>query len=80
MVVGAVAHEIAARIAEIGIFREPRRPREIERIRRGEAEQVAVELAALGKLLDIEAEMTEPPNLERLRQVNAANIVASVDR
>src|ERR1700736_782909 len=44
VVVGPVAHEITARVAEIGILGEPR---EIERIGGGKAEQVAIELAAL---------------------------------
>ena len=47
VVVGAVAHEIAVRVAEIGILREPRRAREIGLVGDREAEQVAVELAAL---------------------------------
>ena len=76
VMVGAVAHEIAARVADIGVFREPRHARKIERVGGGKAQQIAVELAALGQFLDIEAEMSEPANLERPRQINPADIVA----
>src|SRR5260370_5179198 len=80
VVVGPIAHEIAARVAEIGVFRKPRRPREIQGIRRGEAEQVAIEFAAFGELLDIEPEMAEAADLERPLQVNPTDIVALLPR
>ncbi len=80
VMVGAVAHEIAARIADIGILREPRRPRKIERVGGGKAEQIAIKLAALGQFLDIEAEMAEPADLERPRQQHPADIVALGNR
>ena len=76
VMVGAVAHEIAARVAEIGILREPGRPRKIERVGSSKAEQVAIERAALRQFFDIEAEMAEPADLERPRQKDPADIVA----
>ena len=79
VVVGPVAHEIAARVAEIGILREPRRAREIECVGSRKAEQVAIELAALGQFLDIEPEMAEAADLERPLQVYPADIVALGD-
>ena len=76
VVVGPIAHEITARIAEIGVLRKPRRPREIERIGGGKAEQVAIEFAAFRQFFDIEPEMAEAADLERPLQVNPADIVA----
>jgi hypothetical protein len=80
VVVGSVAHEITARVAQIGILRKPRRPRKIERVGGREPEQVAIEFAPLRKPLDIEPEMAEPADLERPRQEDPADIVAPVDR
>src|SRR5205085_8436812 len=65
VMVGPVAHEITARVAEIGVLREPRGPREIERVGSGKAEQVAIKFAALRQSLDIEPEMAEAADLER---------------
>ncbi len=48
VMVGAVAHKIATRVADVLIFREPWRPRKIERVGGGEAEEIAIKLAALG--------------------------------
>ena len=76
VVIRPIAHEIAARVAEIGILRKPRRSGEIERVGSGEAEQVAIEFAAFGQFLDIEPEMAEAADLERPLQVNPADIVA----
>src|SRR4029077_5238719 len=80
VMVGAVAHKIAVRVAEVGVLRVPGCAREIERVRGRKTEQVAVEFAPLGKLFDIKPEVTEPPYLERPGQVDTADIVASVDR
>jgi hypothetical protein len=76
VVVGAVAHEIAARIVEMGVLREPRGPREIESVGSGKSEQIAIEFAALRQFLDIEPEMAETADFERPRQVYAADVVA----
>ena len=76
VMVRPVAHEITARVAEIGILREPGRPREVERIGGGKAEQVAIKLAAFRQLLDVEPEMTEAADLERPLQVYPADTVA----
>src|SRR5215469_7584642 len=74
VMVGAVAHEIALRPGEI--LGEPRRARKIREIGDLEAEKVAVELPALLDLVQVEAEMPEPPDLERPLQHHPANIVA----
>ncbi len=76
VMVGPIAHEIAARVAQIGVLREPWRPREIECIGGCETEQVAVEFAAFGEFLDVEPEMAEAADLERPLQVNPADIIA----
>jgi hypothetical protein len=75
VVVGSIAHEITARVAKIGVFRKPRRSREIECVGSGKAQQVAIELAALRQFLDIEPEMAEASDLERPLQVNPTDIV-----
>src|SRR6266545_2756404 len=75
VVVAAIAHEIAARIAKILVFGEPGGARKIQRVGRGEAEQVAVERAAFGELHGIEAEMAEAADLERPFEQNAADII-----
>jgi hypothetical protein len=58
------------------ILREPRRAREIGEVGDLEAEEVAVELAALLDLVEVEAEMAEPADLERPVEHDAADIVA----
>src|SRR6266481_4714806 len=60
VVIGAVAHEVAARIAEVGVLREPRRFREVERVGEIEAEEARVELDALGELVHVEPKVAEP--------------------
>src|SRR5205807_4308107 len=76
VVVAAVTHEIAMCVAEPLILREPRRAREIGLVGYGEAEQVAVELARFGELVDVEAEMAEAADLERPLEQDAADIIA----
>src|SRR5712671_6876258 len=76
VVISAVAHKIAARIAQIGILREPRRPRKIQGVGRPEAEQIAVEFPPFREVLHIEPEMAESANFERPRQEYPADIVA----
>ena len=76
VVVGAVAHEIAVAVAEPLVLGEPRRAREIGLVRDREAEEVAIEMAALLELLDVEAEMPEPADLERPLQQDPADVVA----
>src|SRR6516165_5319175 len=80
VVVCSVAHEIAARIAEIGVVREPRCSGEIQCVGGSEAQEIAIKLAALGELFDIEPEMAEPADFERPWQIDPADIVAPVDR
>ena len=75
VVVGAVAHEITLR-PEIPVLREPWRAREIGEVGDLEAEQVAVELATLLELVEVETEMPEPADLERPVEQKAADIVA----
>jgi hypothetical protein len=56
--VGAVAHEITLRPGEI--LGEPRCAREIGEVGDLEAQEVAVKLAALLDLVEVEAKMAEP--------------------
>ncbi len=76
VMIGAVAHEIAMRIAEPGILRKPRGSREIGLVRDREAQEIAVEMPRLFELDDIEAEMPEAADFERPLQEDAADIVA----
>src|SRR5262249_58155699 len=76
VVIRAVAHEVAARIAEVPVLREPGRLREVERVGEPEAEQVRIELNALHELEDVEPEVAEPPDLEGPRKHHASDIVA----
>src|SRR5205807_2424703 len=76
VVVAAVAHEIAMRLAEPLILREPRRTGEIGLVGDREAKQVAVEFARLGELVDVEAEMAEAADLERPLKQDAADLIA----
>jgi hypothetical protein len=75
MVVGPVAHEITARIAEIGIFWEPWHPRKVESVGDRKPEEIAVERQAIGQLRDIEPEMAEPTNFERSRHQDPGDVV-----
>src|SRR5262249_26260954 len=79
VMIRAVAHEVAPRIAEIRVLGEPGRLREVERVGEPEAEQVRVELDALRELEDIEPEVAEPPELEGPRQHHASDVVALGD-
>ncbi len=76
VMVGAVAHEIAVAVAEPGIFWKPRSAGEIGDVGHRETEQVAVEMARLLDVIDIEPEMPEAADLERPVQQNAADIIA----
>ena len=49
-------------------------------LRTEEGKEIAIKLAALGELFDIEPEMAEPADFERPRQIDPADIVAPVDR
>ncbi len=79
VVIRAVAHEVAERIAEVDVLREPRRLREVESVGHVEAEELRVELDALGELVDVEPEVPEPADLERPGQGHAANVEALGD-
>src|SRR5207253_3200798 len=79
VVIRAIAHEVAERIAEVGVLREPRRLREVERVGHVEAEELRVELDALGELVHVESEVAEPPDLERTREGDAADNVTLSD-
>ena len=64
VVIRAIAHEVAERIAEVDVLREPRRLREVERVGHVEAEEVRVELDAFSELEHVESEVAEPANFE----------------
>ncbi len=79
MVVGAVAQEIHVGVAErlqlvaLGMVLG-----DVQRIGDAEAQPLAVEIEAGRGIGDVEAEVPEPPDLERLREQHAADVEFSV--
>ena len=76
VVVRPVAHEVAAGVAEVVALGRPRHLAEIQDVRVLEAEEVAVEVARLVHPDRVEAEVAEPPDLERPLQQHAADVEA----
>jgi hypothetical protein len=76
VVVGSVAHEVAARIAEVVALGRPRHLAEVQDVGVLEAEEVAVEIPRLVHPDRVEAEVAEPPDLERSRQQHATHVEA----
>src|SRR2546426_3608955 len=78
MVVGAVAQEIHVCVAELLQFVALRvMLGDVELIGDAEAEALAIEIQAGRGIGDVQAEMTQAPDLERLRQHHAADVETS---
>ena len=76
MVVRAVAHEVAACVAEVVALGSPRHLPEVEDVGMFEAEEVPVEVTRLVHPNRVEAEVAEPPDLERSSQQHSADVEA----
>src|SRR5262249_25626731 len=75
VVVRAVAHQVALRLAQAGELLGIRRePGEVDGIRQPEPEQVRVEAQALVQVHVVEAEVAEPPYFERSVEQHPAYI------
>ena len=79
MVVGAVPQEIHVGVAEL-LQRLALRMvlGDVERIGDAEAQPLAVELEAGRRIGNVQAEVPEPPDLERLREEHAADVEPAI--
>ena len=76
VMVGIVAHEDDARVLEpLGHLLPARHLGEIARVGDAEAEETGVEVEPLVHVRDVEAEMSEAPDLERSRIANTPDVV-----
>ncbi len=77
VVVGIVAHEDDPAVLEpLGHLLAPGDLLQVARVGDAEAEQLGIEIDPALQVGDIEAEMAQPPDLERLRIAHAADVVA----
>jgi hypothetical protein len=76
VMVRPVAHEVAARVAEVVALGRPRHFAEVEDVRVLEAEEVAIEVARLVHPDRVESEVAEPPDLERPRKQHTTHVEA----